>query len=81
MFASIPEPPYYAVIFTSRRTAADSGYPETAARMADLARTMRRPVASRSGTSTTNCASLKWSGRTPGLRDAETAAPGTQLGG
>jgi heme-degrading monooxygenase HmoA len=33
----LPEPPYYAVIFTSRRTADDRGYAEMAARMAELA--------------------------------------------
>ena len=32
-----PEPPYYAVIFTSSRTADDRGYGEMAARMAELA--------------------------------------------
>lgn len=31
------EPPYYAVIFTSRRTEGDNGYGETAARMGRLA--------------------------------------------
>jgi hypothetical protein len=36
-FAMTPEPPYYAVIFTSRRTPEDSGYGETADRMAELA--------------------------------------------
>lgn len=35
--AATPEPPYYAVIFTSRRTADDNGYAETAARMVELA--------------------------------------------
>src|SRR5262249_20732758 len=36
--ARTPSPPYYAVIFTSVRTAADpSGYEETAARMVELA--------------------------------------------
>ncbi|MES1257389.1 MAG: antibiotic biosynthesis monooxygenase [Acidobacteriota bacterium] len=40
-FAGTPEPPYYAVIFTStRRTAAGDGYAETADRMVELARTM-----------------------------------------
>lgn len=42
--ASLPEPPYYAVIFTSlRRTdggAADADYAATAARMAELVRDM-----------------------------------------
>jgi heme-degrading monooxygenase HmoA len=33
----LPEPPYYAVIFTSRRTDGDNGYAESAARMAALA--------------------------------------------
>jgi heme-degrading monooxygenase HmoA len=33
----LPEPPYYAVIFTSRRTEGDNEYGETAARMAELA--------------------------------------------
>ncbi|MGP3924590.1 antibiotic biosynthesis monooxygenase family protein [Streptomyces sp. 8N616] len=34
----LPEPPYYAVVFTSVRTAGDNGYGETAARMAELVR-------------------------------------------
>ncbi|HVU25204.1 MAG TPA: antibiotic biosynthesis monooxygenase [Opitutus sp.] len=34
--ARTPEPPYYAVIFTSRRTAGDRGYDEMAARMVEL---------------------------------------------
>lgn len=36
-FAATPEPPYYAVIFSSRRAALDEGYAETAARMLELA--------------------------------------------
>jgi heme-degrading monooxygenase HmoA len=37
-FARMPEPPYYAVIFTSVRTPDDpEGYAETAARMDELA--------------------------------------------
>lgn len=36
--AATPEPPYYAVIFTSLRTAEDQGYAETARRMLELAR-------------------------------------------
>lgn len=36
-FAPRPEPPYYAVIFTSQRTDGDAGYGETAERMAALA--------------------------------------------
>jgi heme-degrading monooxygenase HmoA len=35
--ANTPEPPYYAVIFTTTRTQADAGYTETAARMEALA--------------------------------------------
>lgn len=35
--AKTPEPPYYAVIFTSVRTAADEGYADTAAKMVSLA--------------------------------------------
>lgn len=35
--ASTPEPPYYAVIFTSKRTEEDRGYEKTAARMLELA--------------------------------------------
>jgi heme-degrading monooxygenase HmoA len=35
-FATTPEPPYYAVIFTSQRVS-DEGYAEMSARMADLA--------------------------------------------
>lgn len=37
MIASTPAPPYYAVIFTSLRTAVDEGYGDTAARMMELA--------------------------------------------
>ncbi|GAB6040989.1 antibiotic biosynthesis monooxygenase family protein [Endothiovibrio diazotrophicus] len=36
--ADTPEPPYYAVIFTSLRTAGDDGYGETAQRMLEAAR-------------------------------------------
>ncbi len=36
-FAPRPEPPYYAVIFTSRRTEVDAGYGTTADRMVELA--------------------------------------------
>jgi heme-degrading monooxygenase HmoA len=35
--ATTPAPPYYAVIFTSRRTAVDEGYDEVGARMLELA--------------------------------------------
>lgn len=35
--ATTPEPPYYAVIFTSRRTEGDDGYVEMASRMMELA--------------------------------------------
>ncbi len=37
-FARTPAAPYYAVIFTSRRTALDDGYGDTAERMVELAR-------------------------------------------
>ena len=37
-FAPTPEPPYYAVIFTARRTAVDDGYDAMADRMLELAR-------------------------------------------
>jgi heme-degrading monooxygenase HmoA len=37
MFANTPEPPYYAVIFTSQRTVGDDGYADTAERMVALA--------------------------------------------
>jgi len=40
-FAATPQPPYFAVIFTSRRTAEDGGYDETAGRMAELAKGMQ----------------------------------------
>ncbi|MHC0432806.1 antibiotic biosynthesis monooxygenase family protein [Streptomyces sp. O3] len=33
-----PEPPYYAVVFTSVRTDGDNGYGETSDRMAELVR-------------------------------------------
>jgi heme-degrading monooxygenase HmoA len=36
-FAATPEPPYYAVIFTSRRTEGDRGYGAMAERMVALA--------------------------------------------
>lgn len=36
-FAQAPEPPYYAVIFSSQRTAGDNGYAQMAERMAELA--------------------------------------------
>ncbi|MBT9596739.1 MAG: antibiotic biosynthesis monooxygenase [Vitreoscilla sp.] len=36
-FAPRPEPPYYAVIFTSQRTAVEAGYGTTADRMGELA--------------------------------------------
>lgn len=36
-FASTPEPPYYAVIFTSQRTKGDQGYGDMANRMVELA--------------------------------------------
>jgi heme-degrading monooxygenase HmoA len=36
-FAKTPEPPYYAVIFTSTRTAIDEGYDAVADRMVELA--------------------------------------------
>lgn len=35
--AKTPEPPYYAVIFTSLRTDGDSGYVEMAEKMVELA--------------------------------------------
>jgi len=35
--ANTPEPPYYAVIFSSRRTPGDNGYGAMAARMVELA--------------------------------------------
>src|SRR5690606_12446217 len=37
MFANTPEPPYYAAIFTSRRTDTDGGYAAMAQRMGELA--------------------------------------------
>jgi len=39
-FARTPAPPYYAVIFTTRRTAGDNGYEAMAHRMAALAAMM-----------------------------------------
>lgn len=35
--ANTPQPPYYAVIFSSHRTDGDNGYAEMAERMAELA--------------------------------------------
>ena len=37
MFAQTPVPPYYAVIFTSQRTAGDDGHADMAANMVALA--------------------------------------------
>jgi heme-degrading monooxygenase HmoA len=37
MIAATPQPPYYAVIFTSERTNVAEGYGETAERMVELA--------------------------------------------
>ena len=37
---TLPEPPYYAVIFSSRRREGDDGYSEMAEKMAALAATM-----------------------------------------
>lgn len=36
-FARLPPPPYYAVVFSSLRTAGDQGYEQVAARMVELA--------------------------------------------
>ena len=41
MIADTPKPPYYAVIFTSTRTAGDQGYADMSLRMAELA--MQQP--------------------------------------
>lgn len=40
IMTTTPEPPYYAVIFTSVRTEVDNGYGETAARMLELAQSI-----------------------------------------
>ena len=36
MFASTPHPPYYAVIFTAKKSSNDKGYHETAAKLLAL---------------------------------------------
>lgn len=36
--ATLPEPPYYAVVFTSLRTQVDDGYADTAKAMFELVR-------------------------------------------
>nr|WP_320021303.1 antibiotic biosynthesis monooxygenase [uncultured Draconibacterium sp.] len=38
MIAKTPQPPYYAVIFTSERTSIDEGYAEMATQMLELAK-------------------------------------------
>ncbi|MDX5627217.1 MULTISPECIES: antibiotic biosynthesis monooxygenase [unclassified Brenneria] len=38
-FARLPEPPYFAVVFSSQRTPGDRGYDEMSSRMAELAMT------------------------------------------
>jgi heme-degrading monooxygenase HmoA len=40
VFAKTPEPPYYAVIFTSTRTPGDHGYAAMAEKMLELAGTL-----------------------------------------
>lgn len=40
MIATTPQPPYYAVIFTTTRTEGDNGYEDMAHKMAHLAATM-----------------------------------------
>ena len=42
MIAQTPQPPYYAVIFTSLRTEGDHGYGEAAERMVELAYSFQR---------------------------------------
>ena len=37
LFAKLPPPPYYAVIFSSQRTSGEGGYGEMADRMVELA--------------------------------------------
>lgn len=37
LIANTPEPPYYAVIFTSHRTEGDNGYSKMASKMVELA--------------------------------------------
>lgn len=37
LIANTPQPPYYAVIFTSHRTEGDNGYGEMATKMVELA--------------------------------------------
>ncbi|UOK41215.1 MULTISPECIES: antibiotic biosynthesis monooxygenase family protein [Flavobacterium] len=41
MIAKTPEPPYYAVIFTSERSEVEEGYSQTADRMVELASQQR----------------------------------------
>ena len=38
MIAKTPQPPYYAVIFTSTRTSVEKGYSEMANKMVELAK-------------------------------------------
>ena len=38
MIATTPQPPYYAVIFTSLRSPGDQGYAQAAEQMLELAR-------------------------------------------
>lgn len=40
-FAKLPAPPYYAVIFSSQRTAGDRDYEQMSARMVELAATQQ----------------------------------------
>jgi hypothetical protein len=48
-FAKLPQPPYYAVVFSAQRTAGDDGYGDTANAMGELA--SRQPGYFRSGVS------------------------------
>ena len=56
-FAQRPEPPYYAVIFTSQRTEGDHGYDETKPMAALTGDDLRQAAAFRGGTHTGGAAS------------------------
>jgi heme-degrading monooxygenase HmoA len=62
--AQTPEPPYYAVIFTSIRTEGDNGYEKMAAKMLDLASCQPGFIGAESARADVGITVSYWSDRT-----------------
>lgn len=60
MIASTPAPPYYAVIFTSLRTAGDNGYEAMSEKMVELAQQQPGYLGYESGRSETGITVSYW---------------------